>query len=276
MMGKAVRLVVVATCIAVVGACTTESSDGSSAGDRDGSGCEVLAGEVADLVVALAEHASVAAAGIPLGDIEATHPDQVDIWSVMRDLASGSPDLSERIEEMDAAQQDAGCERGWAHAAINARAEARAAALREDVNADDVDRQEYIAVNLLAILAANLAPPPERFEGPEGFPPEFPVYLDAELVSTEQGDEGSATATWIIEGASFDAVSDYYSERLQEVRFGGWSMPGSSGAAGGGGGGSRLRYEVEGYGFTGTVVVETVPSSSEVTVRATLVPNNDG
>lgn len=274
-MGTATR-VVVATCIAVVGACTTESSDGSSADDRDGPGCEVLAGDAADLVVDLAEHASVAAAGIPLDDIEATHPDQVDIWSVMRDLASGSPDLSERIEEIDVAREDAGCDRGWAHAAINARAEARAAALREDVDTDNVDRQEYTAVNLLAILAANLAPPPERFEVPEGFPPEFPVYLDAELGSTEQGDEGSVTATWVIEGASFDAVSDYYSERLQEVRFGGWSVPGSSGAAGGEGGGGRLSYEVEGYGFTGTVVIEAVPPSPEVTVRATLAPDNGG
>lgn len=273
-MQRSVGLVVIATCVTLLGACTSDSTDDPSPADGDATACRELAGEAADLVVDLAEHASAGAAGIPLGDIEATHPDQVDIWDVMRDLAAGTPGLREEVDELDAARQEARCDRGWAHPAISARAEARAAGLREDVDADDVNRQEYIAVNLLAILAVNLAPPPERFDVPDGFPPEFPVHPDAELTSTESGDDGAVTASWGIEGASYDAVSGFYSERLQEVRFGGWSSPSGSQSQSGVAGG-RTRLEVEGYGFAGTVDVEA-SETGVVTVTATLAPVVDG
>lgn len=252
------------------GACS--SDEPTSTGLPSRAGCDELADEVADLVVDLADHAASSAAGLPLGALGAEHPDEVDIWEVAAALAAGSAELEARVDAVATLQQEAGCEPGWAHRTVERRFEQELSGGREHVG-ENVDPEEYTALNLLAILAANLAPPPERYEVPEGFPAEFPVHRDAELASSERHDDGSVAATWVMKRVSFEEVSAYYSERLQEVRFGGWNVLSSSGSGGGNADGTeegREHLTVEGYGFAGQVTIETGGNADEVVVIAEL------
>lgn len=239
--------------------------DGAApAGVSPDAGCDELADAVAELAVDLADHAASSEAGVPPATLEATDPDQVDVWEVAAGLAAGSPELEDRVRAVVSAQREAGCEEGWAHSSVERRVQQEVDARSESLNEESFDREEYSALNLLAVLSANLAPPPERFDVPGGFPSEFPVHPDALLASSEHGDDGSVSATWIVEDGAFEGVSEHYSERFQEIRFGGWSVSGSSRSGG------RHHLDVEGYGFVGEVTIEAGDDPSRATVRATL------
>lgn len=232
--------------------------------------CDELESEVADLVVDLAEHAARSPAGLPTDALDVEHPDDVDVWEIATALADGSPDLEARVEAVSDAARDAGCPPGWAHDAIDQQVSDRvsgAEGLR-----DDYDAEEHTALNLMAILAANFAAPPETYDVPDGFPPQFPVHPGANLSTSERRDDGSVTATWTIENGSLAAVADYYQEGLQEIRFGGWSVDSSAGGSSGAGGG-RHRFDVAGYGFAGTVTVQA-DAAGDVIVTARLAPSS--
>lgn len=232
-------------------------------------GCDALADEVANLVVDLAEHAAGTGSGLPAEVLEVEHPDAVDVWEVAASLADGSPDLQGRVAAVASAAGDASCEPGWAHVVVDRRAAQRLSEGKQRLE-QGFDREEYTTLNLVAILAANLAPPPEAHEVPDGFPPEFPVHPDAELTSSERHDDGSVMATWTIKSGSVTEVADYYQTRLQEIRFGGWSVGSSSGAGGSDGSGGRHSFEIDGYSFTGRVSVEADDDPADVIVTATL------
>lgn len=230
--------------------------------------CDELESEVADLVVDLAEHAAGSPAGLPPGPLDAEHPDDVDVWEIATALAAGSPDLEARVEAVADAARDAGCPPGWAHDAVDQQVSDRVSAGAERLE-DDYDAEEHTTLNLMAILAANFAPPPETYDVPDGFPPEFPVHPGAHLTTSERRDDGSVTATWTIENGSLAAIADYYQAGLQEIRFGGWSVDSSTGGSSGEGGG-RHSFEIVGYGFAGTVSIRADDDPGDVAVTARL------
>lgn len=263
-------LALIGTVALLAASCGSEGPTATGVGA--GTGCEELAGEVADLMVDLAEHASRSDSGLPNYASEVHHPDEFDVWETATVLARGSTELETRVDAAATAQEEAGCKAGFAHDAIKHRLEQ---ALPAGGRADDqnISSQEYEFLNLLAVLVANLEPS-ERYHVPEGFPPAFPVHPGAELVSNDQPTDDSATATWTIDGPPFREVSEYYNDRLQEVRFGGWNVRSSSSSREFGpddtSADGREHLEVEGYGFAGQVTITTEPSGNETLVIAEL------
>lgn len=269
-MARAAPVVCALVLVFLTAAC---AEDGSPSPAVDlGATCEELAEDVAKLAMDLADHAS-SEGSFPIAALDVEHPDELDVWEAANAMARGSSELERRVDELVRAKEEAGCEPGWAHETVEQRTERELASIREQFDEEDFDREAYTAANLLAVITANLAAP-LRFEVPEGFPEQFPVHPDARLDTSEQQQDGAVSATWTIEGTPFEQVSDYYTEHLQELRFGGWNVPSSSGSGGAGAEAvaERTHLEVEGYGYTGEAIVESAEPAAPVVVRATLKP----
>lgn len=254
------------------GACGTPDSQ-TTAQDREITDCEELSAETADLVVAAADHAASSGGGLPPAAVSADHPDDVDAWELTTALAGDSADLQARVRTARAAEKRLGCAAGPLHAEIDATVQDELAE-RGQLLADEFDREQHTAMNLMAIVSTAFQPPPApAAEVPPGFPAEFPVHPDAEQVDADRGDGESVSATWRVE-ERFDVVADFYLDALQEGRLGGWdvsstghsetqSVEGESTGHG--------RFTITGYGFGGEVEV-TSDDPGQVTVTATLRP----
>lgn len=253
-------------------ACGTPSSR-TTAGDGEVSDCEELSAETADLVVAAADHAASSGGGLPAAAMNADHPGDIDAWELTTALAGDSSDLQARVRAARAAEERLGCAPGPLHAGVDATVQDELAE-RGQLLAEEFDREQHTAMNLMAIVATTFQPPPApAAEVPPGFPAEFPVHPDAEQVDADRGDDESVSATWQVE-ERFAVVADFYLDALQEGRLGGWdaSSTGHSetqsveGEPTGQG-----RFTVTGYGFDGEVTV-IGDNPGHVTVTATLRP----
>lgn len=132
---------------------------------------------------------------------------------------------------------------------------------------------EYLAVSLLSIMRETMRPV-AVFNVPDGFPVQFPVYPEAEIVysRTSPGLE----AEWRVPRGpgAFEAVESFYSDSLQTYRAGGWTSSGgpSSMTLGLGNEGviGQTQFNIQGYGYQGTVVVKAAEGSVDVLITAVL------
>jgi len=131
----------------------------------------------------------------------------------------------------------------------------------------------YLAVTLLAMMAPTVSPV-EVFTVPDGFPVQFPVHPEAEIVYSRTSP--NLEAEWRVPRTpgAFEAVESFYSERLQTYRTGGWTSsggphsvtlgPGNEGVIG------QRQFNVAGYGYQGTVVVKAAAGAADVLITAVL------
>lgn len=256
------------------------------------SGCVLLAGQAADVLIAAVDATARRYAAAE------EHSDAPALFSeagqgmpeVLRRFGvhSGQPELEQRAA-LDAQRfSDAGCvEDADALTQLEDRLEAAAlqrgesfAALEETPatpqhgeGAQSV-AVDYLATTLLAIMHPSLRPV-ESFDVPEGFPVQFPVHAEAELARSAVT-AGGLEAEWRVPGrpGAFQAVESFYSDRLQTYRPGGWTSAGgpssltlrrgSQEVAG------QKQFNIQGYGYQGTVEVKTVDDSGDVTITAVL------
>lgn len=239
------------------------------------SDCGDLSDEVADVVVAVADHAATDGGGIPAAALEAEHPEDLSAWELAAALADGSSDLEDRVESTKAAADRLGCSREALHDTIDRRVQDELAK-RGGQLSEDFDRDQHAAMNLMAVASAAFQPPPSSStELPRGFPAEFPVHPDAEQIGGEVQQDDSITATWQVD-APFDDISEFYRDALQEGRPGGWDVQSSQGsqtrdAAGVVGG--RQRLEITGYGFAGEVQIIS-EQQGRTTIAAEIAPGD--
>lgn len=254
-----------------VGACG-EAGTESAAEDGGIADCDELAEEVADLVVEAAGHAASTGGGLPPAALEADHPEEFDAWQLAAALADGSDRLEGRVEAARDAAGTLDCAPGSLHEVIDARVGTELQQRGEQL-AEQFDREQHAAMNLMALAAAGFEPPPSSSttELPPGFPAEFPVHPAADRVDAGRQEDGSVSATWQVD-ESFDVVADHYLDALQEGRFGGWDVGSTQGSETQGAEGASTgeqRLEITGYGFTGEVTI-TGDAPGSVTIVATL------
>lgn len=263
-------LVVMVAVVVLLGACGGNLTPADTPAGQQVSDCEQLAEETADLIVDVADNATSSGGGLPPAALEADHPDDFDAWDLMESLAEGSSELEGRVEQAASTDERLGCSPEVLHGAVEPRVKDELSWRGERLS-EEFDRDEYAAMNLIAIAASAFQPAPSSANVPAGFPEEFPVHPDATLVESGVNEDGSMTATWQVEDA-FGAVADFYLESLQEGRLGGWDVSRSQrsetenldGASTG-----RQRLKVSGYGFSGEVEVVS-EDASQITVKATL------
>jgi hypothetical protein len=139
---------------------------------------------------------------------------------VPRDLQAPVADLAQR-------QRQDGCVDGVAYPGVADRTRTEVDRLRQ-VFAKDPEPASYATMNLLVVLAAEFAPSEAREPVPAGIPVTFPVHPDGPLVSLAAHD-GSAIATWQLQGADLEEVDNLYHEWLTEPLVGGWEVVASDG-----------------------------------------------
>lgn len=266
--------VIVSTVVSLQGACGNASTQTSTGGQRI-QDCDELAQRIPDLVVAAADHAANNDGGLPPAAFEADHPEDVGPWELTAALAGGSGDLRARVAAARDASERLSCPRRHLHETIDARVQDELAE-RGDLLSEEFDRDQYAAMNLMAIVTAAFQPAPSSSgDLPPGFPAEFPVHPGAQRVDADVLRDGSVTATWQV-AANFDVVAKFYLDALQESRLGGWnvaSAQGSGTATVEGVSTGRRRLEVSGYDFTGEVEI-IGEDPGHVTITAKLTPHD--
>jgi hypothetical protein len=199
--------------------------------------------------------------------LEAEHPEGLDAWELAAALADGSNELEMRVTSSKDAAERLGCPREALYETVDARVQDELSERGEQLS-EDFDRDQYVAMNLLAIASAAFQPAPSSAaELPSGFPPEFPVHPDAQQLSAEVHEDVSLSSIWQVED-SFDPIATFYLDALQEGRLGGWDVGRSHGSQGASTG--RQRLEITGYHFAGHVeVVSDVPGRTMITAELT-------
>jgi len=147
------------------------------------------------------------------------------------------------------------------------------AATAQVAGAADGVAPDDLAATLLAIMQTTVRPV-EVFTVPDGFPAQFPVHTDAEVVSS-QSSGGSVQAQWRVPGGPevFEAIESFYSDGLQTYRAGGWTSGGGPSSVTLGPNdvvAGRRQFNVEGYGYSGSVVVEALSDAQDVIITAAL------
>lgn len=230
--------------------------------------CARSAAETAEVLVRIAEHAADQAGGIP-GQVVGT--EHRDVWDLAEALAEGDPELQAIVADLAQRERLDDCGDGFAYPEVSERARTEVDRLREAF-AEQPDQTTYATMNLLVVLAAELAPSEAREPLPDGIPVTFPVHPNAQLIS-HAADDMSATATWQLEGADLEEVANLYHEWLTEPLAGGWEVVASDGRQvqqPGEATTGRARLEITGYGTTGHVYIETTPPNDHIEITVEL------
>lgn len=133
--------------------------------------------------------------------------------------------------------------------------------------------QDRAMLNLIAIFAAGMTPPP-TFTPPEGWPTTFPVHPRARLLAHEHRGDGTLHAHWTIPAEDPGRVIAFYEDHLQQGVPGRWDYHSAHIEQTGDGDQARHdnTYQITGEGYRGTLQIDGPDDAGEIDVRAVLHP----